>query len=189
MPYAPFYELFPEVAERETRSIMLQKPEGADSTQINLTGEYSFVEAYCDEKDCDCRRVFFNVMSATSNEPLAVITYGWENKKYYEKWMGDSDEYIISTLHGVSLNLASAQSSIAPHLLDLVKDVLLKDTAYIERIKRHYKLYRQKIDEKYSEKPVMRQAAKLSRNDICSCGSGKKYKKCCGHVFKITELH
>lgn len=29
-------------------------------------------------------------------------------------------------------------------------------------------------------KPVVRSAPKIGRNDPCSCGSGKKYKKCCG---------
>ena len=28
--------------------------------------------------------------------------------------------------------------------------------------------------------PVQRQAPKVGRNDACPCGSGKKYKKCCG---------
>ena len=28
--------------------------------------------------------------------------------------------------------------------------------------------------------PVRREAAKVGRNDPCSCGSGKKYKNCCG---------
>ena len=30
------------------------------------------------------------------------------------------------------------------------------------------------------EKPIVREAAKVGRNDPCPCGSGKKYKKCCG---------
>jgi uncharacterized protein YecA (UPF0149 family) len=29
-------------------------------------------------------------------------------------------------------------------------------------------------------KPIIRQGAKIGRNDPCSCGSNKKYKKCCG---------
>jgi preprotein translocase subunit SecA len=29
-------------------------------------------------------------------------------------------------------------------------------------------------------KPVVREAPKVGRNDPCPCGSGKKYKKCCG---------
>ena len=31
-----------------------------------------------------------------------------------------------------------------------------------------------------SEKPVVREEPKVGRNDPCPCGSGKKYKKCCG---------
>jgi uncharacterized protein YecA (UPF0149 family) len=29
-------------------------------------------------------------------------------------------------------------------------------------------------------KTVKRAAAKVGRNDPCPCGSGRKYKKCCG---------
>ena len=29
-------------------------------------------------------------------------------------------------------------------------------------------------------KPVVRDEPKTGRNDPCPCGSGKKYKKCCG---------
>jgi preprotein translocase subunit SecA len=29
-------------------------------------------------------------------------------------------------------------------------------------------------------RPVKRVAEKVGRNDPCPCGSGKKYKKCCG---------
>ncbi|MDL2328226.1 preprotein translocase subunit SecA [Desulfosarcina sp. OttesenSCG-928-A07] len=31
-----------------------------------------------------------------------------------------------------------------------------------------------------AKKPVKREADKVGRNDLCPCGSGKKYKKCCG---------
>ena len=30
------------------------------------------------------------------------------------------------------------------------------------------------------KEPFIRQEPKIGRNDPCSCGSGKKYKKCCG---------
>jgi hypothetical protein len=32
----------------------------------------------------------------------------------------------------------------------------------------------------YDEKPFVREDAKIGRNDKCPCGSGLKYKKCCG---------
>jgi uncharacterized protein len=33
--------------------------------------------------------------------------------------------------------------------------------------------------------PFRRQAAKVGRNDPCPCGSGKKYKKCCGAAANL----
>lgn len=35
------------------------------------------------------------------------------------------------------------------------------------------------LDRKLSP-PIQREAKKVGRNEPCSCGSGKKYKKCCG---------
>jgi len=34
--------------------------------------------------------------------------------------------------------------------------------------------------ERQAVQQVVRSAAKVGRNDLCPCGSGKKYKKCCG---------
>jgi SEC-C motif domain protein len=36
--------------------------------------------------------------------------------------------------------------------------------------------------ERVAEQPIRRASPKIGRNDACSCGSGKKYKKCCGSV-------
>jgi preprotein translocase subunit SecA len=34
--------------------------------------------------------------------------------------------------------------------------------------------------EEFDDKPFVRNDAKVGRNDLCPCGSGKKYKQCCG---------
>jgi len=34
--------------------------------------------------------------------------------------------------------------------------------------------------EMLKEEPIVREEPKVGRNDPCPCGSGKKYKKCCG---------
>ena len=36
------------------------------------------------------------------------------------------------------------------------------------------------LDGKINPKPPQRYVTKVGRNDPCTCGSGKKYKKCCG---------
>lgn len=38
------------------------------------------------------------------------------------------------------------------------------------------------------KKPTVRKTAKVGRNDPCPCGSGKKYKKCCGFSENGEEL-
>ncbi len=36
------------------------------------------------------------------------------------------------------------------------------------------------VDGKVHNKPVVRSSPKVGRNEPCPCGSGKKYKQCCG---------
>ena len=36
------------------------------------------------------------------------------------------------------------------------------------------------VDGRMSHRPFRRDQPKISRNELCYCGSGKKYKKCCG---------
>ena len=140
MAYTPFYEKFPEIAKKENRSIIaigdLELP----------AGNYALIEAYCDEVGCDCRKVFFNVFSEKRNEIVAVIAYGWKNSKFYADWFGDDDPMIIKELKGPILNVASHQSELAPILLDKVRKYVLMDRHYIERIKRHYRMFKDVIE-------------------------------------------
>jgi preprotein translocase subunit SecA len=39
---------------------------------------------------------------------------------------------------------------------------------------------RTEIQKQYRESKIVRNTDKVGRNDECPCGSGKKYKKCCG---------
>ena len=38
----------------------------------------------------------------------------------------------------------------------------------------------QYVDGVINPRPAQRVAEKVGRNDPCTCGSGKKFKKCCG---------
>lgn len=172
MPYAPFYDRFPDIAENETRSLIIHSdPELPDD-------KYMFTEAYCDEQNCDCRRVFFNVFSENTKTLLAVITYGWEKRQYYIDWMGDNDPIVIDSLVGLGLNLSSPQSKFAQALLNKLDFALKNDINYVKRLKKHYKIFRTEIDKQYQKVPLVSQPI-AGRNDPCPCGSGKKFKKCC----------
>lgn len=36
------------------------------------------------------------------------------------------------------------------------------------------------LEDRSTNKPIVRETEKVGRNSPCTCGSGKKYKKCCG---------
>lgn len=144
MPFVLFHSHFPEIAERETRTLAVLE----DSALGLPAALYSLLDMYCDEPRCDCRRVFLSVMSSLTANVEAVIAYGWESPEFYARWLGDDDPTMIEELRGPVLNLGSPQSKLAPAILQMVEGVALQDNAYVERLKAHYRIFRNKIDKR-----------------------------------------
>jgi hypothetical protein len=180
MPMVPFYTRFRDLAFKEMRSVtVLEDRDGLPA------GTYGFLESYCDERGCDCRSVFLNVVTPdmkAEDGVLATINFGWEKLDYYVKWMHGAREF-AREMKGPSLSSAMMeQSELAPALLELFNRALLTDEAYVQRLKRHYRMFRQAVEREElrpedRQEPPSRQAAP---NDPCPCGSGRKYKRCCG---------
>ena len=144
MPYILFHNLFPETAERETRTITV-----LPNSNLGLpSAHYGFLEMFCDESGCDCRRVFFYVVSSACKDVQAVVAYGWEPYDFYARWMHDDDPEIVVELKGPALDLSTPQSDLAPAILDLIRNLILKDEVYVERVKMHYKMFREEIERK-----------------------------------------
>ena len=140
MPFTEFHNYFPDLAEQEIRSFTVLNDERIPP------GSYGLIESYCDEPDCDCRRVFLTVFSSRSKRMEAVISYGWDSAAFYAGWLRTDDAELIAELRGPVLNKLSPQSSLAPAILETVRDVILQDEAYVERLKRHYRLFRDHIE-------------------------------------------
>ena len=140
MPFELLHSRLPELAERETRTVtvVMDNPSG-----LLPPAEYGFLEMFCNEPGCDCRRVFFTVISSLTQETEAVIAYGWESRAFYRKWLKyPSTKEQVDELQGPILNLMSPQSIHAPALLEIFTDLLAPDLDYIARVKRHYQLFR-----------------------------------------------
>ena len=149
MPFQPFYEIFRDLAVKETRNITI-----FDGHPTLPTDEYGLVELYCNDEGCDCRRVILNVLSRKRNEFVATIGYGWESADFYRGWMIRDAPERIKDLQGPALNPLSHQSELAPALLELVQTLVLKDPLYIARLKRHYQMFKGAIDPKHFRKSV-----------------------------------
>jgi hypothetical protein len=143
MPYESFHARFPEIAQKETRTVTI-----VDYPAVPK-GSYGLIEMYCNESGCDCRRVFLDVYDWERRKSMAIIAYGWENEKFYRKWFGGAnDEFVrmgIKDMMGPVLNMTSPQSKYAPAFLSLVTEVL-KDQMYVDRLKRHYKIFKDTVN-------------------------------------------
>jgi hypothetical protein len=174
MPFAAFRDRFGDLADRETRTLTHLQ----DSATGLPAGQYAFAEMFCDEPDCDCRRVLFTVLDTASGRCEAVINFGWEEASFYAAWLREVDPCMVEALRGPALHLGPAQGRHADAILDLAKKLLLSDAAYVARVKRHYAMFREDVERRNRAVPDVR-GVKIGRNDPCPCGSDRKYKKCC----------
>ena len=147
MAYVSLYELLPELAIKETRTITV-----FPMYKRLPPGDYGLVEMYCADHDCDCRRVLFSVISSNTQKPVAVIAYGWESDDFYARWYnrgkpGPIEPETLADLKGPCLNWMSPQSQYANEVLRVVAGDTLRDKAYVDRLKRHYALFKKKLEE------------------------------------------
>jgi hypothetical protein len=143
IPFALFYERCPEIAAEEicTLSIAEELESGVPA------GTYALLEMYCDEEDCDCRRVLLSVRHLETREIEAVISFGWEERSFYVDWMGEDDPPFIDAMMGPCLHLGPAQGPHADVLLELVAEPLLGDPDFVARLARHYELFRKDVEQ------------------------------------------
>ena len=133
MAVVPFYQIVGQRASRETRSVTV--PEGLALP----AGSYAFIEFYCNDPKCDCRRVIFQVCREdTGGKIWATISYGWGTAEYYAKRCGWLKGAKAELMASAMLEPLSPQTELSAELLDMFTDVLLQDDDYVARLKRHY---------------------------------------------------
>jgi hypothetical protein len=148
MSMAPFHHYFRDRAFKEMRTVTVHDLPGLPN------GEYGFIELYCADTNCDCRRVLINVVSPTQpGKILATINYGWESVAFYTKWLRNEDD--AAACRGASLDPFNPQTIYAPLLLRLFETVL-QDAAYVQRLRTHYALFKRALQE---QQRVKRQPA------------------------------
>lgn len=193
----PFHLKFGDVAEKETRCIVL-----SNNPYYNLpSGEYIFSESYCNDPTCDCRRVFINVIY--ERKIIATIGYGWESRDFYIKWMEwTKDDNFIDDIKGPVLELTGKNSQYSKEVLRLFNDFLLNDTVFIERIKRHYEMFKSNLKERQMNENSMDDDDELffsdqemrildlldkARYHRNVSGKGKKAIKICDEILGIDK--
>ena len=107
-------------------------------------------------------------------DPTTRDSYDEESiKKWAEsaEWLGLE---IVSCKDGKESDTKGEVEFIATYMLDNEKKIHHEQATFIKKNNQWY------FQEGKWVKPKPIQVVKIGRNEACPCGSGKKYKKCCG---------
>ncbi len=166
------HDLLPEYARQET--LVLRVPQGTSLPE----GYYAFIETYCTNPDCDCQEVVVQVEEQFLDDvkefqrsaiPTAVLNYAWN------KPISVNNPHIYAD---------APESSWTQATLQFFREYLETTTEYGEQLNKHYEMIRKEAVNlapfiRPFRSPVQKENH-IGRNDLCHCGSGKKFKKCCG---------
>ncbi len=111
-----------------------------------------------------------------------------------KKWMAHIDD-MVQLRQGISLQSYGSKDPLVEYkfagydMFNEMTAAIREDTVkMILHVKIEQKVEREEVakvtgtnrDDSAKKGPVKRESAKIGRNDPCPCGSGKKYKMCCG---------
>ena len=109
-----------------------------------------------------------------------------------EKWMDQIDS-MDQLRHGIGLRAYGQRDPVIEYKFEgfemfenMIKTIQEDAVKIMLSISKEHVLKREKVaepvNEVHGDEPVKKIAKsdKAGRNDVCPCGSGKKYKKCCG---------
>ncbi len=112
------------------------------------------------------------------------------------KWMDHIDD-MDQLRQGIGLQAYGQRDPLVEYkmsgyeMFDAMTDAIREDTVkLLSHVRVEEKVEREQVakvtgtnkDDSLAKKPIMRAASKVYPNDPCPCGSGKKYKNCCGRA-------
>ena len=100
-------------------------------------------------------------------------TYFQIEKEIYEQLLSNPDEEVKGTVKELAEKYGQEVLTMGAAKADWLYELpQWKEIYSEEELKKLYK--------EQKESTTIRKEKKIGRNDPCPCGSGKKYKKCCG---------
>ena len=166
--------------------------------------KYEVRDLYCSNPTCNCNNVYLTFIELDSCEKPQVIM----EDAFTIDYKFETQEYSIVS-NQADLPLAQIDSTYKA-LIDFIGNKHKALQLFQTRYKRIKKWARENPDDfansvdypeeellsnndygfdddSYIEKPYVREKQKIGRNSLCPCGSGKKYKKCCGRSLSLMN--
>jgi uncharacterized protein len=86
----------------------------------------------------------------------------------------------LRPLHLLGAEVVTPDEEELTHGPDQREELAKQIPASVAAIYRYWMPYRKAVHERALVTTIQRAEPKIGRNDPCPCGSGKKFKKCCG---------
>jgi len=145
--------------------------------------QYLIEDLYCSNPDCDCKAVNLNFVACRETPKSVTFEGGFA----VHVPLSRAGEVRITNVYAgteqEALQIATSWCADNRGALDLFRDRY----ARIKEVGKRVAMLPD-IDEggewdtPSPPEPIRREQPKVGRNDPCPCGSGKKYKKCCGRA-------
>jgi len=138
-------------------------------------GEKSYIASdyYCLNSDCGCESVMISIDEVKNN--IQIL----HKKESFIKFEYNSKFWEIDT---PGIFTADEITDIVKTLLKNYPDIAAVYKKRHKQLRKLYSKYKSKYKlKKISSTPTVQE--KIGRNDPCACGSGKKFKKCCGNSY------
>lgn len=117
---ASMHRTFPDIASKECRTVALFNDD-------DLAGRtFLFLEAYCPDSGCNCRRGMINVVDADRREQIATINHAFEPPK---PPFEDEGQTFLDPLN--------PQSDYSPRFLEIFRHMIERDQEYATRLQGH----------------------------------------------------
>jgi preprotein translocase subunit SecA len=114
-----------------------------------------------------------------------------------EKWMDHLDA-MDQLREGINLRAYGQKDPLVEYkfegyemfqnMIDAIQDDVVRYIFRVNLVRPQEEKARKVVENRYAEegqKQPVRREDKVGRNDPCPCGSGKKYKKCCGRTAAV----
>ncbi|MBR5272459.1 MAG: preprotein translocase subunit SecA [Clostridia bacterium] len=173
----------------------------ASDVEQFITGK---AHAKYEEREREMETVLAHIYEATGEHPMREVERFALLRNVDEKWM-DHIDAMEELKQGIGLRAYGNRDPVVEFRLegfDMFDDMtkaIREDTVkmiFMFKVKRQEDVERKEVakvtghsggDSSDSGSKTVRNTNKVGRNEFCPCGSGKKYKKCCGMNQGTTE--
>lgn len=159
-------EIYEDIIKENILNQMIEKLQLDNSFPETFVGMFECEIRKCDESNClDCRFQEFTF-------EMDIVYDMISHRKH------------INRLKELYPELYNLKKDFFDRVLDISQSKKIT-WEYEKKLKKFAKLCPEKMfddadDDYMPQEPIRREGKKIGRNDPCPCGSGKKYKKCCG---------